>query len=114
MFPESDSGLGNSFQDVMHLAVTGIVVLLSIVSLIFIMTGGFKEKKYRSIAIWAAAALALMFAGAIGTGAVPKEYFGIPERFSTLAATGFTAVLGAYLMRCFGCESTVEDDSRQY
>ncbi|MEE1019368.1 MAG: hypothetical protein UH824_07800 [Acutalibacteraceae bacterium] len=28
---------------------------------------------------------------------MPKEFFGIPERFSVFAATGFNAVLGVYL-----------------
>ena len=38
-----------------------------------------------------------MFAGSIGTNIVPKEFFGIPERFSVFAATVFNAVLGVYL-----------------
>ena len=46
-------------------------------------------------------ALILMFAGAIGSGAVPKEYFGIFERFSTFSAVGFNAVLGVYLFKDF-------------
>lgn len=45
--------------------------------------------------------LLMMFAGAIGTGAVPKEYFCIFERFSVFAATGFNAVLGVYLFQGF-------------
>lgn len=39
----------------------------------------------------------MMLLGAIGTGIVPGEYFGIPERFSVFAATGLNAVLGMYL-----------------
>lgn len=46
-------------------------------------------------------AFLLMLAGAVGTGAVPREYFGIPERFSVFAATGFNAVLGIYLFNGF-------------
>ena len=38
-----------------------------------------------------------MFMGAMGINIVPVEYFGIPERFSVFAATGFNAVLGVYL-----------------
>ena len=38
-----------------------------------------------------------MFVGAVGTGVLPAEYFGIPERFSVFSATGFNAVLGGYL-----------------
>lgn len=102
MFPLSDSGNAGTFQDVMHVyVVTVLVVVLSIVSLIVIMIGGYRDNAYRSLAIWATAALLLMLAGAVGTNVVPKEFFGIPERFSVFAATGFNAVLGIYLFRGF-------------
>lgn len=98
MFPLSDSGNTGAFQDIMHIyVITPLVVLFSIISLVVIMVGGFRDKRYHSLAIWAAAALTLMFIGAVGTGVVPKEFFGIPERFSVFAATGFNAVLGIYL-----------------
>lgn len=100
MFPLSNSGYAGTFQDIMHTyVVTVLVVLLSIVSLITIIIGGFRSKQYKSLAIWAALALLFMFAGAIGVGVVPREYFGVPERFSLFAATGFNAVLGIYLFR---------------
>ncbi len=103
MFPLSDSGNAGAFQDIMHIyVVTVLVVLFSIVSLIFIMIGGYKSRQYISLAVWATAALLLMFAGAIGTNVVPKEFFGIPERFSVFAAAGFNAVLGVYLFKGFG------------
>jgi len=102
MFPLSDSGYAGAFQDVIHVfVVTPLVVLLSIVSLVVMMIGGYRKKQYKSLAIWATMALVLMFIGAIGVGVVPKEYFGIPERFSVFAATGFNAVLGVYLWRGF-------------
>lgn len=92
----------NTFNDIMHVyVVTALVVLLSVISLGVIAVGGFRNKKYRSLAIWASAALLLMFLGAVGTNVVPEEYFGIPERFSVFAATGFNAVLGVYLFRGF-------------
>lgn len=98
MFPLSDSGNARTFQDIMHIyVVTVLVVLLSIVSLIVIMVGGYRNRQYCSLAVWATIALLLMFAGAIGTNIVPREFFGIPERFSVFAATGFNAVLGFYL-----------------
>ena len=34
-----------------------------------------------------------MFAGAAGTGIVPREYFGIFERFSTYSAGCFTSAI---------------------
>lgn len=103
MFPLSDSGSAGAFQDIMHVyVVTVLVVMLSIASLAVIMIGGYRGKTYRSLAIWATVALFLMFLGAVGTNIVPKELFGIPERFSVFAATGFNAVLGIYLFRGFG------------
>lgn len=102
MFPLSDSGNAGAFQNIMHIyVVTVLVVLLSIASLIVIMVGGYRDRRYRSLAIWASIALLLMIAGAIGTNIVPREYFGIPERFSVFAAAGFNAVLGVYLYRGF-------------
>lgn len=76
MFPLSDSGYAGTFQDQMHILSTVIVVLLSIISLILII-----------------------MVGALGMNIVPKEYFGIVERFSVFAATGFQAVLGMHLYR---------------
>jgi hypothetical protein len=66
------------------------------------MAGGYRKNQYRSLAIWATIALAAMFVGAIGTNTVSPRYFGIVERFSVFAATGFNAVLGAYLLNRFG------------
>lgn len=102
MFPLSESGNPAGFQNVMHVyVITMLVVLLSIVSLTVIIVGGCREKRYRSLAVFAALALAMMFVGAIGTGVVPPQYFGITERFSVFAATGFNAVLGVYLFLGF-------------
>jgi hypothetical protein len=100
-FPLTSSGFAGTFQDIMHMVVTAVVVLLSIISLIMIMIGGYRKKQYLSLAIWATAALTLMFAGAIGSGIAPERVFGIFERFSVFAATGFNAVLGIYLFNGF-------------
>ena len=102
MFPLADSGKEiASFQEVMHMAVTVAVVLLSIVSLLCLIIAGFKKGGLRGPGVWAAVALAMMMIGAIGKGAVPPEYFGLVERFSVFAAVGFTAVCGIYLFRGF-------------
>ena len=109
MFPLSDSGKDIAgFQEIMHMLVTVAVVLLSIVSLVLLIIVGCKKKEMRGVGIWAIIALILMFAGAIGSGAVPPEYFGIFERFSTFSAVGFNAVLGVYLFNCFKVGSSLE------
>ena len=97
MFPLSSSGYAGAFQDVMHMAVTALVVLLSIVSLVIIIVAGAKSKSCRSYGVCAAVALAMMLVGAAGMKLVPAAYFGVVERFSVFAATGFNAALGIHL-----------------
>ena len=97
MFPLSDSGYAGTFQDIMHMAVTAVVVLLSIVSLSIILVAGIKNKSCRSYGVCAGAALGMMLVGALGIKLVPAAYFGVVERFSVFAATGFNAALGIHL-----------------
>ena len=50
LFSLSDSGHSGMFQDVMHIyVVTPAVVILSIVSLVLIMIGGYRKKSFTSI-----------------------------------------------------------------
>lgn len=101
MFPLPNAGTPGGFQGVMHLVVTGAVVLLSVLSLTLTGIGGLRRDGCRSLGVWAFAALGLMLLGAVGTGVLPAAFFGIPERFSVFSAAGFTAVLGVYLWRGF-------------
>lgn len=96
-FPLSDSGYAGTFQDVMHTITTAIVVLLSIGSLAVIIAAGIKSKSCRSYGICAAIALGMMLVGALGMKIVPAAYFGVVERFSVFAATGFNAALEIHL-----------------
>lgn len=111
MFPLTDAGyveespdmsaavaaMFANVQDAGHMIVTVLVVLLSIVSLLLILLGGYRKKAYLSLAVWATVALALMMTGGVGVNLVPKELFGLVQRFSNFAAVGFNAVLGVYL-----------------
>ena len=82
MFPLSSSGYDGKFQDVMHMIITAIVVLLSIISLILIIIAGFKDKSCLSYGICAAVALTMMLVGALGMKIVPAAYFGnLIERY---------------------------------
>lgn len=99
MFPLSDSGYAGTFQDQMHILSTVFVVLLSIVSLILLIIVGIKDRAYRTYGIFAGIALGMMLVGALGMNIVPKDYFGIVERFSVFAAVGYNAVLGVELFR---------------
>lgn len=84
------------FQNFMHLAITVLVVLLSIVSLVLIAVSARKEN-LRSLGAWATICLAAMLIGAVGSNALPQSVFGIFERLSTISAVVFNAVLGWYL-----------------
>ena len=97
MFPLTDSGYAGTFQDIMHMVVTAVVVLLSIISLIMIIAAGSKDRSCRSYAVCAGIALGMMLVGALGMKLVPAQYFGVVERFSVFAATGFDAALGIHL-----------------
>ena len=96
LFPLSSAGYDGSTRSFIHVYVmTTLVVLLSIVSLTLMGIGFIKGGK-KALGVIAFAALALMFIGAVGSGAAPKEYFGIFERFSTYSAVFFTALLGVF------------------
>ena len=97
MFPLTDSGYAGEFQDVMHIVTTALVVLLSIASLTVIIVAGARNKDCRSYGVCAAVALFMMLVGAVGMKLVPADYFGVVERFSVFAATGFNAALGLHL-----------------
>lgn len=108
MFPLTGAGQTEGAQNVMHMAVTVGVVLLSVASLALIIAGGIFRRACPSLGIWAAVCLLFMLLGAVGTGALPGEYFGIPERFSVFAATGFNAVLGVYMFRGFPQSNSIQ------
>lgn len=96
MFPLMDAGISGRFQDAMHLMVTMMVVILSILSLMMIVFGGLIQKESAALGSWALIALVMMILGGVGTAILPNEYFGIPERLSVFSVSGFTAVLGVY------------------
>ena len=79
------------------MVVTAAMVLLSIVSLTLVLLAGVRRRDCRSYGICAGIALAMMLVGALGMKLVPAAYFGIVERFSVFAATGFNAALGLHL-----------------
>ena len=97
MFPLSDSGYAGAWQDQMHLITTALVVALSITSLLVIIIAGAKERSCRSYGVCAGITLAMMLVGALGMRLLPAAYFGVVERFSVFAATGFNAALGLHL-----------------
>ena len=103
LFPLSGAGYDGTVQSFIHVYIlTTLVVLLSIVSLILIAVGSFKgTDKHKILGILAIISLVLMFIGAVGSASVPKEIFGVVERFSTYSAVVFTGILGLYGFKVF-------------
>lgn len=112
MFPLSDSGYAGAAQDVLHVLVTAAVVLLSIVSLGIILAAGVKDRACRSYGVCAGISLGMMLVGALGMKIVPARYFGVVERFSVFAATGFNAALGLHLF-CGKSDASAEQAAAQ-
>ena len=97
MFPWVADAPNSNPQNVCHLIVTILVVVLSLAALIMISVSA-KYEELKSLGIWAIACLCAMLLGPIGTGFLPKAVFGIFERLSTFSAVVFNAVLGVYLL----------------
>lgn len=98
LFPLAQRTDAAAFRNAMHIAVTAMVVLLSVVSLVLIAIGAGKEL-LPALGAWAVVCLAAMLLGALGTGIMPKAVFGLFERFSMFSAVVFNAVLGIYLLK---------------
>ena len=111
MFALDDAGKQiSSFQEVMHMVVTALVVILSMVSLVMLIIAGIRNKEVRGVGIWAAVFFAMMLIGPVGMQVLPPQYFGIAERFSIYSAIGFNAVLGFYLFNGFGIKDKKRDE----
>lgn len=95
-FPWVSNAPYSNLQNVMHLAITVLVVVFSLASLVLIAISA-KKAGQRTLGIWAWICLAAMIIGPIGTGLFPRSVFGLFERFSTFSAVIFNAVLGIYL-----------------
>lgn len=98
MFPWIKDAENSNPQNVLHIAVTVSVVILSIAGIILIIIGA-KKENLGSLGIWAAVCLAAMVAGAMGTSFLPKAVFGICERLSTFSTVVFNMILGIYLLK---------------
>lgn len=98
LFPWVNDAPPSNPQNAMHLAVTVLVVVFSLVSLVLVAIGA-RMEQIKSLSIWAIVCLVAMLIGPMGTALLPKAVFGLFERFSTFSAVVFNSVLGIYLMK---------------
>ena len=73
------------------------------------ISAGAKDRRCRSYGICAGVALGMMLTGALGIQLMPAAYFGVAERFSVFAATGFNAALGLHLF-CTAAEANYKEN----
>jgi len=98
LFPLTESGYAGTLQDVVHVfVVTFAVLILSISTFVFIMVGGFRSYRYRSIAIFATISLCGLIVGTIGMVVAPLGYGGLMERICIFFSQGFSLILGLYV-----------------
>jgi hypothetical membrane protein len=98
-FPLSESGYAGTFQDKMHMVVTVLVVLSTIVSLVLYTIGFFRTKEHKRLGIISISALLILMAGAMLINIMPKEYFGVAERINVYAIIIYTGILSLWMRK---------------
>lgn len=95
LFPLSSSHDVVGFQDIMHIVVTILVVLLTIGSLIILMIA-FKKIKERTYFLLTLITFLLLMIGSISTGLVPPSIFGLAERLSVFSVVIYIGVISIF------------------
>jgi hypothetical membrane protein len=98
-FPLSESGYAGTFQDKMHMVVTVLVVLLTIVSLVLFSIGFFRAREHKWLAVISISTLLILMAGAMLINIVPKEYFGLAERINVYSIIIYTGILSLWMKK---------------
>jgi len=98
-FPLSESGYAGTFQDIMHMAVTVAVVLLTIISLILFMIGFFRTETIKYLGIISLCTFLLLLTGAMLLNIFPKELFGIAERINVYSIVIYTGILSFWMYK---------------
>ena len=98
-FPLTEAGYAGTFQDVMHMIVTVLVVIFTIISIILFSIGFFRTRQYRSIGIISLCTLVLLITGAMLINILPSEYFGVAQRINVFSVLIFTGVLAVFMYK---------------
>jgi hypothetical membrane protein len=100
-FPLSESGYAGTFQDKMHIIVTVLVVLFTIISIFLYSIGFLKTEKYKYLGIISICTFVLLIAGVMLINILPKEYFGVAERINVYSIIIFTGILALWMKNIF-------------
>jgi len=83
----------------MHMVVTVLVVLLTIVSLVLYSIGFFRAKGHKWLGVISICTLLILMAGAMLINIMPKEYFGVAERINVYAIIIYTGILALWMRK---------------
>ena len=98
-FPLSEAGYARTFQDIMHVIVTVLVVLFTIISIILYSIGFLKTDRYKYLGIVSICTFALLLAGVMLLNILPKELFGLAERINVYSIVIYTGVLSFWMSK---------------
>jgi len=98
-FPLSESGYAGTFQDKMHMVVTVLVVVLTIVSLVLYSIGFFMAKGHKWLGIISICTFLILMTGAMLINIVPKAYFGAAERINVYSIVIYTGILSLWMRK---------------
>jgi hypothetical membrane protein len=96
-FPLSEAGYAATFQDKMHMVVTVLVVIFTIVSLVLFSIGFFRAKGHKWLGIVSITTLLALMVGAMLINILPKEYFGLAERVNVYSIIIYTGILSLWM-----------------
>ncbi|MDR0302285.1 MAG: DUF998 domain-containing protein, partial [Treponema sp.] len=110
LFPLSTAGFNNTFQDKMHVVVTGLVVAFTILALIFLGFGFIKTREYKYMGIISLCTFLLLIFGVILLNIVPKEYFGAAERINVYSIVIYTGILSLWMHKYIKMRDNTEHE----
>ena len=96
-FPLSEAGYAGTFQDKIHMVVTVLVVIFTLLALILFIIGFYKAKSINYLGTISLCAFILLLVGAMLINILPKEYFGIAERINVYTVVIYTGILSLWM-----------------
>jgi len=98
-FPLTEAGYAGTFQDIMHMVVTVLVVVFTIISIILFTIGFFRTQQYKIMGVISLGTFILLIMGAMLINILPNEYFGVAQRINAFSVVIYTGVLAVFMYR---------------
>jgi len=98
-FPLSKAGYAGTFQDKMHMVVTVLVVIFTIISLVLFIIGFFRTDNHKIIGTISLCVFILLLTGTMLINILPTEYFGIAERINVYTVVIYTGILSLWMYK---------------